>query len=102
LAPYYDNASLVIAHGGLATTMEVLARGLPLVSVSNPDRYDHHQDDLLSAMEKEGYLVWCKHLSELKQAIAAARQGCLKTYQRGECKIHLHIHKFLSASGSSR
>jgi beta-1,4-N-acetylglucosaminyltransferase len=97
LAPYYDRASLVIAHGGLATTMEVLARGLPLVSVSNPDRYDHHQDDLLSAMEEEGYLVWCRQLSELKQAIAAAQQGPLKLYERGACKIHLHIHEFLHA-----
>ncbi len=47
LAPYYERADLVVAHGGLGTTMEVLHLRKRLVSVSNPDRYDRHQEDLL-------------------------------------------------------
>lgn len=97
LAPYYDQASLVIAHGGLATTMEVLMRRLPLVSVSNPDRYDNHQDDLLSTMEEEGYLVWCRQLTDLKQAIQTAQTTSLRPYEQCECEIHTHIHEFLKA-----
>lgn len=95
LDTYYDQASLVIAHGGLATTMEVLMRGLPLVSVSNPDRYDNHQDDLLSNMAKEGYLVWCRQLSDLKQAIQTAQTTALRPYEQCKCEIHTHIHRFL-------
>ena len=95
LAPYYEQASLVIAHGGLATTMEVLMRGLPLVSVSNPDRYDNHQDDLLSNMAQEGYLVWCRQLGNLKQAIRTAQTTFLKPYEQSECEIHTHIHQYL-------
>ena len=97
LAPYYDQATLVVAHGGLATTMEVLKRGLPLVSVSNPDRYDNHQDDLLSTMAEEGYLVWCRQLRDLEQAIRTAQTVSLKPYQEGKCEIHIHIHRFLEA-----
>jgi UDP-N-acetylglucosamine transferase subunit ALG13 len=97
LAPYYEQASLVIAHGGLAITMEVLSRGLPLVSVSNPDRYDDHQQDLLATMAKDGYLVWCRQLDELKQAIETAQATPLRCYQPPECEIHLVISEFLNA-----
>lgn len=97
LAPYYDRATLVIAHGGLATTMEVLNRGLPLVGVSNHDRADNHQDDLLTAMEQEGYLVWCRDLNKLDQAIHTALTVPPKPYHLDECQIHLRIHEFLAS-----
>jgi UDP-N-acetylglucosamine transferase subunit ALG13 len=102
LAPYYEQASLVIAHGGLATTMEVLRRGLPLVSVSNPDRYDNHQDDLLSAMTEAGYLVWCRQLDDLKRAIETVQTTPLRRYQSPECEIHLVINEFLSGHNRNR
>jgi len=101
LDPYYEQASLVIAHGGLGTTMEVLGRGLPLVSICNPDRYDNHQQDLLSSMTKEGYLVWCRRLDELKQAIDTAQTTPLRRYQPPKCEIHLVINEFLSDHSSS-
>jgi len=82
--------------------MEVLKRGLPLVSVSNTDRYDNHQQDLLSSMAKEGYLVWCRRLDELKQAIETAQTILLRRYQPPECKIHLVINEFLSDHSDSR
>jgi UDP-N-acetylglucosamine transferase subunit ALG13 len=97
LAPYYDQANLVIAHGGLATTMEVLHRGLPLVGVSNHDRSDNHQDDLLTTMEEEGYLVWCRNLDKLGQAIYTALSVPRKPYRLDECQIHLRIHEFLAS-----
>jgi UDP-N-acetylglucosamine transferase subunit ALG13 len=99
LDPYYEQASLVIAHGGLATTMEVLGRGLPLISVSNPDRYDNHQQDLLTTMAEEGYLVWCRRIDELKQAIQTTQTISLRRYQPPNCEIHLIINKFLGVAG---
>ena len=99
LDSYYDAANLVIAHGGLGTTIEVLTRGLPLVSVSNPDRYDNHQDDLLAAMAQEGYLIWCHDLDQLGYAVSsalkAAQNGSLKRYVPSECRIHTVINDFL-------
>ena len=95
LAPYYERAPMVIAHGGLATTMEVLRLGIPLVSVSNQDRFDNHQDDLLSAMAEEGYLVWCRHLSDLREAIEAAKTKRLRPYEQPACEIHRVIHRYL-------
>jgi len=101
LDPYYEQASLVIAHGGLAITMEVLKRGLPLVGVSNSDRYDGHQQDLLAAMAEGGYLVWCRQLDELKQAIEAAQTTSLRRYEPPKCEIHLVINEFLNAGNQN-
>jgi UDP-N-acetylglucosamine transferase subunit ALG13 len=95
LDPYYKQATLAVTHGGLATTMEILKYGVPLVSVSNPDRYDNHQDDLLSTMASEGYLIWCRQLDQLERAIEKARNTALKRYQPPKCEIHLVINEFL-------
>ena len=98
LEPYYEQASLVVAHAGLGTTMEVLRRRLPLVSVSNPDRYDNHQEELLSAMAEEGYLIECRQLDELERAIEMAQITPLRHCQPPECHIHRAIEGFLSAA----
>jgi UDP-N-acetylglucosamine transferase subunit ALG13 len=100
--PYYERATLVIAHGGLATTMEVLQRGLPLVSASNSDRYDNHQEDLLSAMDEQGYLVWCRRLDQLEQGIEAAQKGPLLRYEPYECEIGDVMGRYLSQRARAR
>jgi UDP-N-acetylglucosamine transferase subunit ALG13 len=97
LEPYYSKASFAIAHGGLATTMEILRKRIPLISVSNSDRYDDHQEDLLSTMADEGYLIWCRRLDKLKQAIETALKTSFRRYQPPACKIHLIINEFLNS-----
>jgi UDP-N-acetylglucosamine transferase subunit ALG13 len=96
LDPYFERATLVVAHAGLATTMEVLERRLPLVSVSNPDRYDNHQEDLVSTMDEQGYLVRCRRLDELQQAIDAAQNSPLRRYEACKCEIHRVINQYLT------
>jgi len=95
LQPFYKNASFAVAHGGLATTMEILREGVPLVSVSNPDRYDNHQEDLLKIMEKKGYLIWCRQIEKIGESINLVMTRNLNTYNPPECKIHIHIDQFL-------
>jgi len=97
LDAYYDAASLVIAHGGLGTVTEVARRGLPLVGISNPDRYDRHQDQILQALEELGHLIWCRDLAELPQAVALARQTHFRPYQPPPCTIHQVIASYLAA-----
>ena len=94
---YFAQASLVVAHGGLATTMEVLERGLPLVSVSNTDRYDNHQDDLLQALAAEEYLTWCRDLEDLKQSIEVAETKPATPYIVPECQIPQQIASYLQS-----
>ena len=98
LQAYFETADLVVAHGGLGTTMEALYSRRPLVSVSNPDRYDRHQEDLLETLEAAGYLVWCRDLGGLAQAVAEARGRELTPYQAPPCTIHEVIAGYLKES----
>ena len=95
LKRYYEQASLVVAHGGVGITLEVLDCGKPLVGLSNPDRYDEHQQDLLRTLAAQNYLVWCHELSDLAEAIERVKRAELRRYKRPECTIHHRIKGFL-------
>ncbi|HNS01114.1 MAG TPA: PssE/Cps14G family polysaccharide biosynthesis glycosyltransferase [Anaerolineae bacterium] len=95
LDSYYAQADLVVTHGGLGTVTEVLGRGLRLVGVSNPDRFDRHQDQILQAFEEAGHLVWCRDLADLPAAIERARRSQFTPYQPPLSHIHQVIDRFL-------
>lgn len=95
LRPYYDQAHLVITHGGFGSVTEILHLGVPVVGVSNPDRYDRHQDQILQAFEEAGHLVWCRNVADLPTAVMRARQVTFVPYQTPESRIHEVIQDFL-------
>jgi beta-1,4-N-acetylglucosaminyltransferase len=95
LEEYYRSAGLIITHGGLGTVTEVVRLGVPVVGVSNPDRYDQHQDQILQKLEEAGHLVWCRTLVDLPEAVMQARQTTFAPYQPPESRIHEVIQDFL-------
>lgn len=97
LDSYYDQADLVVAHGGLGTIVEVLERGKRLVCVVNPTTIDLHQEHLLRIYAEKSYLLWCKDLDHLADAIQQARTMPLSRYQSPECRIHEIIRDYLEA-----
>ncbi|HSN75211.1 MAG TPA: PssE/Cps14G family polysaccharide biosynthesis glycosyltransferase [Anaerolineae bacterium] len=99
LDSYYDQADVVVTHGGLGTVTEVLRRGLRMVGVSNPDRFDRHQDQILQAFEQAGHLVWCRDLAELLAAIERARRAQFVPYQPPPSHIHRVVDRFLRDLG---
>ncbi len=88
-------ASLIVAHGGFGTTIEVLQSGTPLVSVPNPDRYDQHQEAILNRFSADGYLIACFDLVDLHNVITSARTTTLKPYPRPQTTLHLEIKAFI-------
>lgn len=98
LDPYYAQADIVVAHGGLGTTIEVIQRGLPLIGVSNPDRYDRHQDDLLGALETRGHMVWCRNLTDLPALLADIGSRRFVPYESPPCTIAAEIRRYLGMS----
>lgn len=96
LDEYYRRARLVVSHGGLGTLIEVLRLRKPLIGVSNPDRFDLHQTDLLGELERGGYLLWCRDLRTLDKDIARIAAMQFRTYQDPPCRIHLAIAEFLA------
>jgi len=95
LAPYYAQADLIVAHAGLGTTMEVLQSGKTLISVENVTCIDSHQTDMLGALAKYGYLIWCRNLDELSSLFAYAKTATLEPYVAPQCDIPNIIQKFL-------
>lgn len=96
LEPYYRQADLVVSHGGMGTVMEVAGMGKPLVALSNPDRYDRHQDDLLGYMERQGHLLWCRDLARLESDILRARSISFRPYISPPTRVHEVIRDYLA------
>ncbi len=92
---YYDQAALVVSHGGLGIVTEVMKLGRPLIAVEDPHQPDRHQRDILSVWEQEKHLLWCKELSELEALIERARHQTFEPYRPPECRIHTLIAQYL-------
>lgn len=95
LVPYYERASLVVAHGGLGIVTEVMNYGRPLVAVEDPDQPDRHQREILGEWERAGYLVWCKDMGQLPEAIKQAMSQKFRPYRAPECRVHTIVADFL-------
>jgi UDP-N-acetylglucosamine transferase subunit ALG13 len=95
LEPYYRDADVVISHGGLGTVIEVASLGKPLLALSNPDRYDRHQDDLLGYMERQGHLLWCRDLASLEASLQRVRAMESRPYETPPTRVHLVIQEYL-------
>ena len=94
LTPYYEQASVVVSHGGVGITTEVLQYNRPLVGVEDISQPGRHQQEILRALSEEGYLIWCQDLNTLPQMIELAKTA-LKPYVFPECSIHTIVSKFL-------
>jgi UDP-N-acetylglucosamine transferase subunit ALG13 len=95
LEPFFRQARIVVSHGGIATLIEVLRMGRPLVAASNPDRYDLHQEDILRAFSERNYLVWCHDLSDLSTALAETGLRRFSPYAEPSCEIATVIRRYL-------
>jgi beta-1,4-N-acetylglucosaminyltransferase len=99
LDPYYDAARVVVAHGGLGTAIEVLQRGIRLIGVSNPDRYDRHQEDLLNTLAQRGHMAWCRDLADLPLALRDVETRTFVPYETPDCHIAEAIRQYLGMPG---
>ncbi|MFH0831807.1 MAG: PssE/Cps14G family polysaccharide biosynthesis glycosyltransferase [archaeon] len=95
LMPYYRKARLIISHGGAGTTYELLEMGKKIISLANPNRTDVHQEEILKALSKDNYLIWCKNPGELEETIRKAKAFQFRKYTPPECKIAEKIREFL-------
>ncbi len=95
-------ASLVIAHGGFGTIIEVLTLGKPLICVPNPDRYDRHQEQILRRFAADGYLLACFDLADLPAAIDRARISSFNRYELPNATLHTEIRAYLQEVKNKR
>ncbi|MBC7360631.1 MAG: glucuronosyltransferase [Desulfacinum sp.] len=74
LDPWYRRASVVVAHGGTGTVLELLRMQKPFVAVANPLAVDDHQVQFLSKLESVDSVLWCRELTDLPGYIREARR----------------------------
>jgi|GraSoiStandDraft_11_1057310.scaffolds.fasta_scaffold299893_2 beta-1,4-N-acetylglucosaminyltransferase len=96
LLEFFQRARLVVSHGGQGSIMEAVGSGKPLVGVSNPDRIDRHQDDILGRFEADQFLIWCRSLDDLGDCLTRAGSTTFRAYSEPPCRIHLVIAEFLA------
>jgi len=73
LEPWYEQADLVICHGGTGTVRELLTLGKPFVPVANTRLAGDHQSDFLAACAQRFGIAWCRDLGDLAEAVHKAR-----------------------------
>ena len=95
---YYDQADIIVAHGGMGTIAEALEREKKLICVVNPATYDRHQEHLLRILAERNHLLWCKDLERLEDALRQARTAQFDRYQPPECHIHEVIAEYLGTA----
>jgi len=73
LDEFLSRAEIVISNCGAGTIMENVTKGHRLIVIQNPDITGGHEWEIVTRMEKDGHLIWCKGLDQLKEAIDRAR-----------------------------
>lgn len=99
LNKYYEQANMIISHGGPGTVFEILRQGKKLIAVPNRDRTDpHHQVEYLQAMAKEtSALLYCDRVKDIHQSIEKAKKHNFTKYQQPSNKIPDVIKKILES-----
>jgi len=98
LDKYYQEADLIISHGGPGAVFEILMMDKKLIAVPNRDRTDpRHQVEFLQAIEKEtSALIYCDKIELLESCLEKAKTYKFVKYNQPVCNIHKVINEFLN------
>lgn len=78
---YYNDADIVITHGGAGSVYRLLELEKKIVIVPNLNRVDKHQKDLSDFMQRSGYAWVCEDLNMLSQVLNKAYKSDFKKYR---------------------
>ncbi len=95
LEPYMARADVVVCHAGLGVIVEALGLGKRVVCVPNPATYHGHQASLAEIFSRDGHLIWCRRVEDLKESLEQARSFVPVPYEPPPCRIHEVIHAYL-------
>ena len=101
LDEYFEKAQIVVGCGGVGTIYDLLLRGKRFVAVTNPHIPDPLQEQLPDQLSRQGYLIWCRDLKDLGEAIKKAKLFKFKSYEKPICWIEQVILEYLRKSDRS-
>jgi beta-1,4-N-acetylglucosaminyltransferase len=102
LRPFYEQADLVISHGGVSTILECLNAGKKLIVMPNLQRRDNHPREVVQELARAGHLLCCPDLGELRACIEKAEQFPFVPYARPKCEIAQAIREFAGSRKGGR
>jgi beta-1,4-N-acetylglucosaminyltransferase len=89
---YYNDASLIISHGGAGTIIEVLVAQKPMIIVPRLKRYgeviDDQQDELARALSDDGLANVVYNAEDLASAINSVRDNIFVGHNSQKNLIH--------------
>ena len=69
-----DRASVVVTHGGYGTISECMKQGKRVVAVPRTkEEHNHSQEELVRALEQEGYVLGVYDINDLEKKLLEAR-----------------------------
>ena len=71
-------SELIISHGGAGIILESLKNKRKLIVCVNDELMDNHQIELASSLHENGYLYYCKNLSNILEAIENVLSNSVK------------------------
>eukprot|EP01026_Neomeris_dumetosa_P010538 TRINITY_DN13933_c1_g1_i1.p1 TRINITY_DN13933_c1_g1~~TRINITY_DN13933_c1_g1_i1.p1 ORF type:complete len:233 (-),score=26.91 TRINITY_DN13933_c1_g1_i1:138-761(-) len=83
IAPYIEQAALIISHAGSGSIFEGLSAGRKLVVVPNPILMDNHQVELANHLSDLKYLVYAP-LDKFGETLKTMDLQSLVPYERGD------------------
>ena len=97
LDKYFDQADLVISHGGPGTVFEILRREKKLIAAPNRDRTDpNHQVEYLRAMAQETTaLIYCDKIELLESCVEKVKTHKFSKYYPPKCEMGNVVNSFL-------
>ena len=91
---HYQEASIVVTHGGAGTLFELLHMKKKIIAVTNTERTDQHQIDLLTELSNQNVIQWCSSINDLQQMVESA--SITTTYNSQPCSIPQKLIEILS------
>lgn len=97
MADVRKKADLIITHGGTNSIIEGLRLGIPVIAVPRLAKYqehvDDHQTEIIQEMSEEGLITGVADLSNLNQAILAARKKSPPIYKSNNKQLLQYLEQ---------
>lgn len=96
---FQDRATLIISHGGTGALIGASKKGKNVIAVPRLGRYGEHVDDhqlqIVSVLEKEGYVRAVYDIEKLEETIILAQKSPIKKIYNRESYVLSIIEEFI-------
>ncbi|MFB5661023.1 PssE/Cps14G family polysaccharide biosynthesis glycosyltransferase [Alteribacillus sp. HJP-4] len=95
----YDEASIIIAHGGTGSIISGVKKGKPVIAVPRLAKYKEHNDDhqleIVEQFSEAGHIIGVEELELLDAALLEAKSFTPVPFQSGREKIFRLLEDFI-------